>query len=85
MKRHLFETVRDTASRDMAQIEALIRRLARTADVVDADIKHEEQIAFVSDPRDPAYPMLARTLKARRDNLRASIVSLRALVNPGSP
>jgi hypothetical protein len=50
---------------------------------MDTDIRHEEQLASVSNSRDPAYPMIARTLKARRDNLMASIVFLQALVNAG--
>jgi hypothetical protein len=75
-KQQLFET-------SWAQIETLIGRLARTAGVMDADIRQEEQLASVSNPRDPAYPMIARALKARRDNLAASISSLRALVNTG--
>jgi hypothetical protein len=84
VKQHLFETLRDKAPRDMAQIEKLIGRLASTAEIIDTDIRHEEQLASVSDPCDPAYPMIARTLKARRDNLMASIVFLRSMVNAGS-
>jgi hypothetical protein len=82
-KQQLFETSWDKASQKMAQIETLIGRLARTAGVMDADIRQEEQLASVSNPRDPAYPMIARALKARRDNLAASISSLTALVNTG--
>jgi hypothetical protein len=73
-KQQLFET-------SWAQIETLIGRLARTAGVMDADIRQEEQLASVSNPRDPAYPMIARALKARRDNLTSSILSLQALIN----
>ena len=83
-KQHRFETVRDKAPRDTTQVEKLIGRLARTAEIMESDIRHEEQLASVSDPRDPAYPMIARTLKARRDNLMASIVFLQAMVNAGS-
>jgi type II secretory pathway component PulJ len=75
----------EKASQSTAQIETLIRRLARTAEIMDADIKHEEKLAQVSDPRDPAYPMVAQSLKARRDNLRASIISLQSLLNAGGP
>ena len=83
-KQHLFETARDIAPRDMSQIEKLIGRLARTAEIIDTDIRHEEQLVSVSDTRDPAYPMIARTLKARRDNLIASIGFLQALVSAAS-
>jgi len=44
------------------------------------DIEHEEAWAGVRDLSDPAYPMLARSLRARRENIGATIASLEALV-----
>jgi hypothetical protein len=70
----------ETAPQDVARIETFIARLARTAELLDEDIKGEEEGASVWDPRDPGYPMRARTLRTRRDNLRATIASLEALV-----
>jgi hypothetical protein len=75
-----FGAVPKPAAHDVVQIETLIKRLARTAEIMDAEIGHEEQLSSVRDPGDPTYPMIARTLTARRDNLRASIVSLRKLI-----
>ncbi len=70
-----------TASRDVAQIETLIEKLVRTARIIDLDIRHEEELASVSDSCDANYPTRARTLKARLDNLKATIASLEAVIN----
>ena len=72
----------ETTSRNATQIETFIARLARTVELLDEDIRGEEERASVRDPRDPGYPMRARTLRTRRENLRATIASLEALVNP---
>jgi hypothetical protein len=72
----------ETAPRNVAQIETFIGKLARTAELLNEDIKREEERASVRDPRDPGYPIRARTLRTRWDNLRATIASLEALVNP---
>lgn len=77
----LSDTGLRTTPRKAVQIETFISRLARTVEIITSDIAHEEQRSSVRDPHDPAYPMIARTLIARRDNLRASIVSLRAHAN----
>jgi hypothetical protein len=74
----------ETTSRNVAQIETFIARLARAAELLDEDIKGEEERASVQDPRDAGYPIRARTLTTRRDNLRATIASLEALVNPAA-
>jgi len=70
----------ETAPRNVVQIETFIARLARTAELLDEDIKQEEERASVRDPRDPGYPMRARTLRTRQENLRATIASLEALI-----
>jgi hypothetical protein len=48
-------------------------RLVRT---LDYDIAAEEERAQISDRSDVAYPILARTLAVRRDNLRDTIAAL---------
>jgi hypothetical protein len=48
--------------------------------ILSADIEHEEERAGVRDVCDPAYPVLARSLRARRENIGATIASLEALV-----
>jgi hypothetical protein len=79
---YLLETPRGTAAVRRLQIATLIGDLSRTADILSADIEHEENRAGVRDVSDTAYPVLARSLRARRDNIRATIVSLENLRAP---
>jgi hypothetical protein len=44
------------------------------------DIEHEEARAGVRDLSDPAYPVLARSLRVRRENIRVTIGSLEAVI-----
>ena len=57
-------------------IAASISNLDRHAQLLDQDIAAEEERAQVFDRSHPAYPILARTLTARRDNLSATIAAL---------
>jgi hypothetical protein len=61
----------DAASREAVQIGKMISDLDRLVRILDCDIATEEERARVFDRSDAAYPVLARTLAARRDNLRA--------------
>ena len=45
-------------------------------EILTADIEHEEARAGVRDLSDPAYPVLARSLRARRENIGATIALL---------
>ena len=74
------ETLRGTAAVDGLQIATLIGNLSRSAELLTVDIEHEEARAGVRDLSDPAYPVLARSLRARRDNIRATIASLEAVI-----
>ena len=74
------DTAHVTAVRDEVQIATLIATLTRSITILSIDIEHEEDRARV---HDAAYPMLAQTLRARRDNLVATIAALETLVNPG--
>jgi hypothetical protein len=56
----------------------------RSVELLIVDIEHEETRASVRDLSDPAYPVLARSLRARRDNIRVTIASLETLVQ-GTP
>jgi hypothetical protein len=60
------------------QIATLI--LSRTVDILTADIEDEEARVGARDLLDPTYPVLARSLRARTDNIRATIASLEALL-----
>ena len=66
------------------RIARLIADLSRSMDILTVDIEHEETQAGVRDLSDPAYPVLARSLRVRRDNIGATIASLEALVH-GTP
>jgi hypothetical protein len=50
--------------------------LWRTIQILNIDISTEEERARVFDMRDPAYPILARTLAARRENLKVTVAAL---------
>lgn len=58
------------------QLQALIADLRWKVQLLDSDIQDEEQRARVSDPAALAYPMLALTLRGRRDNLLVTIAAL---------
>ena len=74
-QRH-FERASDVAIREAAQISTMISDLDRLVRLLDCDITTEEERARISDRSEPAYPILARTLAARRDNLRDTIDAL---------
>jgi hypothetical protein len=74
-QRH-FERASDVALREAAQISTMISDLDRLVRLLDCDITTEKERARISDRSDPAYPILAGTLAARRDNLRDTIAAL---------
>jgi hypothetical protein len=74
------ETLRETAATSRLRIATLISDLTRSMEILTADINHEEERAGIRDLRDPAYPVLARTLTARRDNIGATIGALQVRV-----
>ena len=65
-----------TPSREAVQTRSLIADIDRIVQILDSDIAAEEKQARVFDPSQVGYPMLARTLAARRDNLRETIAAL---------
>jgi hypothetical protein len=71
-QRH-FET---TASREAAQTRTLIADLNRIVQILNGDIAAEEERAGVFDPFQAEYPMIARGLATRRDNLADTIAAL---------
>jgi hypothetical protein len=71
-QRH-FET---TASREAAKTKALIADLDRIVQILDDAIAAEEELAGVSDRSQAGYPMHAREMAARRDNLTDTIAAL---------
>ena len=75
---YLLETLRETAATNRLQIATLIGTLSRSVELLTVDIEHEEARAGVRGLSD--RPMLARSLRTRRDNIGATIASLEALV-----
>ena len=74
--RSRFETARESAVREVAVISKILADLVRTVQLIESDIAAEEERARVSDRSDVKYPVLARTLIGRRDNLRVTIAAL---------
>jgi hypothetical protein len=77
---YLLETLRGTAAANGPQIPTLIESLSRSAELLMVDIEHEEARTGIRDLSDPTYPVLARSLRTRRDNIGATIASLEALL-----
>jgi hypothetical protein len=73
-QRH-FDT-RAAAEREATQIFNTIDDMYRKVLLLDVDILAEELCHRISNRADPAYPMLARTLATRRDNLLKTIDAL---------
>ena len=67
----LFETAHETAV-----ISKILADLVRTVQLIECEIVAQEERTGVSDRSDVKYPMLARTLIERRDNLKMTIDAL---------
>jgi len=65
----------DAAGKEAAKVKALINELDRRVRLLESDIAREEGLVG-ADPSNAAYPVLARMLTARRDNLRETISAL---------
>jgi len=63
-------------SREELQTRSLIADIDRIVQIIDSDIAAEEENASVFDRSQAEYPMLARSLAARRDNLKGTIAAL---------
>jgi hypothetical protein len=63
--------------REAMQTRGLIADISRIIDILNVDIASEEEAAGVTDLARPEYPVLARALRARRDNLLATVFKLR--------
>jgi septation ring formation regulator EzrA len=65
----------ESALREAAQIRILISDLDHIVQILNCYIATEEERARTSDRSDVTYPLFARTLAARRDNLRDTIAA----------
>jgi hypothetical protein len=59
--------------RSTMKLRALVADLRSRIEVLDTDIHNEEQRTSIFDAAHVAYPILAQTLRTRRDNLLATI------------
>ena len=59
--------------RSTLKLRALIADLRSRIEILDIDIRNEEERTSVFDAAHVAYPILARTLQTRRDNLSTTI------------
>jgi hypothetical protein len=75
-RRYHFGNANNTAVRESARIEALIVDLGRRAQLLEDDIAAEEERARVFNHSDAAYPIAARILAVRRENVKATIAML---------
>jgi hypothetical protein len=75
----LIETLGGTAAANRRQIAKMIESLLRSVELLTVDIEYKEARVGVCDLSDPNYPALARSLRARKDNIRDTVVSLEAL------
>jgi hypothetical protein len=57
-------------------IGTMIADMRRVLQILDCDVQTEEERARIFDRSDANYPMLARTLAARRENLKMTIAAL---------
>jgi hypothetical protein len=73
---HYSGTAQETALRQAAVIQGMMADLERTIRILNIDISAELNRVGVIDKADPAYPILARTLGARRDNLKLTVATL---------
>jgi hypothetical protein len=70
-------TTNQHPSNEVTRLRGLIETLRITQEVMTADIQAEEQVSQIADADDVSYSTLAKSLRARRDNLEATIISLR--------
>jgi hypothetical protein len=70
-----FDT-RESTQREAILIWRMIADIDRNVRLLDCDITTEEELAGISDRSDAAYPILARMLATRRDNLNDTITAL---------
>lgn len=66
----------DALQRNREQTEAVVKDLKNAAILLEQSIESELQDSPTRDPDDVAFPMTARALMTRRDNLRSTIAAL---------
>ncbi|GKQ50607.1 hypothetical protein [Bradyrhizobium sp. Ce-3] len=72
---HRFGTARASSGREPT-IRKMLSDLVLACQQIEADIATEEQRAGIYDRANPRYPILARSLHERHDNLKGTIATL---------
>jgi hypothetical protein len=57
-------------------IERLIAQLREIAETLEGEVRHQLEQSPTTDPADPKYPLLARSLGTRLGNLRSTLATL---------
>ena len=73
--KHQFDT-REAAQREAILIWRMIADIDRNVRLLDCDITIEEERARIFDRSDAGYPILAKMLAERRDNLKDTTAAL---------
>jgi septation ring formation regulator EzrA len=68
-----FGNASHTAAQEAELLKTMIADLNRAVQIFEFDRAAEEERSQISDPKNAEYPMLARTIVARRDNIVATI------------
>lgn len=72
---HRFETARTSTGRE-STVRKMLSDLVLACQQIEADIATEEARAGIHDRSDTRYPILARSLHERHDNLKGTIAML---------
>jgi hypothetical protein len=72
------ESAAQIATSEAGRIMAVIADLSRTVNMLERHVAAEEERSQICDPYNAEYPMLARTITARIENLKATIAALQA-------
>ena len=87
-KLHHSGNAKEIALKQASVIRGMLNDLDRTVHFLNIDISTEEEQGRVLDRSDPAYPILARTLATRRDNLKVTVAALEKrlrMINAATP
>jgi hypothetical protein len=76
MQHQYLENVRQTSTTESERLRGMIADLSRRVLLLDSDVAAEEERYGVYDRSDAGYPMLARIIAARSENLKVTITTL---------
>jgi predicted nuclease of restriction endonuclease-like RecB superfamily len=71
------EIALETAAKQARVVQGMINDLERSIEILGVDIRAEELRVRVFDAADLLYPILARTLRDRSENLKTTVAALR--------